>query len=183
MLGLITALFQPSGCLIPDYCIVLEVEGSDACTTAENAMMWPINSPEDVQRVLEDGGAPVGCECMNAIEAQWIEDEAPQDQYLGFLKKIHDATRNECAAQVPPGFDHNCYTDEITFGVVFVNSGPTRSGSCLHSCPYFHPPPNGTCPDDPNPFECNDDGDIPTATGTETDTGMGTDETTGGELL
>lgn len=174
LLGLCAASLQPTGCLLPDYCIVLNVVGNDYCTVADESMMWPIGSPELATPVLEDGGAVVGCECLNATEAQWIEDEVPEPQFLALVAEIENATRDECASLVPPGFDHNCYANEIEFGPIFVNDGPTKSGSCIDSCAYLNPPPFGSCSDDPNPFECNEDDDGSGTTGSEQETGTDT---------
>ncbi|NVB42781.1 hypothetical protein G6O69_33475 [Pseudenhygromyxa sp. WMMC2535] len=134
----------------------MNIVGDDYCTAAAAPVMWPIGSPELTRPVLEDGAAVVGCECLNATEAQWIEDEVPEEQFLALVAEIQSAARDECASSVPSGFDHNCYEDEIEFGPIFTNDGPTKSGSCIDSCAYVSPPPFGDCPDDPAPFECND---------------------------
>ena len=185
VLGLSGAFLQPAGCILPDYCIRLNVLGDDYCASTGNAVMWPIGSPELATPVRKDGGAPVGCVCLNATEVQWLNAEVPEEQFLGLLNRIHYATRNACASLVPPGFDHDCYGDEIEFSSVFIEDGPTKSDSCFHSCSYFNPPPRGACPDDPTPFECNEfgvgDDEVGDTEMMETgdDTGAGGDTTAG----
>lgn len=149
---------QPAGCILPDYCIRLNVLGDDYCVGTETAMMWPIGSPELATPVRNNGASPEGCVCLNATEVQWLDDGVPEEQFSGVVNRIQYATRNACASLVPPGFDHNCYGDEIEFGPITINDGPTKSDSCYHSCSYFKPPPRGACPQDPTPFECNEFG-------------------------
>lgn len=188
-LGLAGALLQPTGCILPDYCILVNVIGNDYCTAMEGAMMWPIGSPEMATPIHEDGGfgAVRGCRCMNATEAQWLGDGVPEEQAMALAAELHEATRNRCASLVPQGFDHNCYADEIEFGPATFYDGPDRSASCIHSCAYINPPPKGFCPADPDPFECNelagrDGGGGTGMVGTES-TGTGGDTSPGiGEL-
>lgn len=179
VLGLSGAFLQPAGCVLPDYCIRLNVLGDDYCAPTDDAMMWPIGSPELATPVREGAAAVVGCVCLNATEVQWLHDEVPEEQFLGLVAEIHHATRNECASLVPQGFDHNCYDDEIEFGPIFANEGPTKSDSCFHSCAYFKPPPRGACPDDPNPFECNGEVGETGMMETGDDTGAGADASDG----
>ena len=150
MLGFAAALLGPSstGCIIPDKCILVITSGHDWCRVLSGAKMWPIGQPDeavDVQR--PEGGPPIGCACFNDAEHDVLEDEVPANYMATLQAKIEQAARDACDAQVPAGYDHNCYIvgpegpqPESPYG-----DGP---GQCVGGCAY-----TGDC-EDPNPYEC-----------------------------
>ena len=172
LLGVWVGLLVPTaGCIFPDHCILVKFVGNDYCSVLNGALMWPIGEPELAEPVKGKSGAPVGCRCLNATEAQQLTDKVPEAEYLALLEDIHDRGRNTCASNVPQGFDHNCYTDQIEFSDITIDDGPNRSATCIDSCTYTNPPSSGNCPDDPDPFECNDDGGGDDVGGIETNNG------------
>jgi hypothetical protein len=172
-LGLTASAVAP-GCIFNDYCIVITTLGTDWCVVIEDAMMWPAGQPDLAQPVsASGGGAPRGCECFNDADVAILADELPVDVFGGLVGEMQADARNECAIAVPPGFDHNCYIEDgslaPSFGSPF-SDGP--SDDCIGSCSYIKPPPNGSCNEDPDPYECNEEyggGDTVTDRATDTD--------------
>ncbi len=167
-LGLATSALAPtSGCLIPDYCILIYAHGTDYCTWLDNAMMWPIGQPDLAEPVpvFDDDPGPTGCGCFNAAERKILDYGVPQQQYSEMFAAIEAAAREECHSSVPAGFDHNCFITEGPNASVpgpadnptIFNGGP---GLCWGECHYTNPPPGKECPS-LNPYECEDylDGD------------------------
>ena len=71
---------------------------------------------------------------------------------------------------------HNCFDTDDQLGPAM--SAPYYDGEtldCVGSCVYVNEPPNGSCGDDPTPWECNgedpggtESGGDPTTDGTDT---------------
>lgn len=173
-LGLLLGLASPTttpGCIIPDYCIVLNTEGTDWCLYVENAQMWPVGQPELAEPVLgPDGSVPKGCRCFNDAEGIILGQGVPAPQFQQLFVHIEEDARNECAWAVPAGYDHTCFVTSDPSAPMLA--GPYAGESnldCIGSCSFINPPPNGSCGDDPNPWECNDDGSLePAESGDET---------------
>jgi hypothetical protein len=67
----------------------------------------------------------------------------------------------------------SCYIEDgslaPTFGLPHYDGS---SDDCIGSCAYIKPPPNGSCDEDPDPYECNEEyGSGETGIGPATDTG------------
>jgi hypothetical protein len=164
------------GCILPDYCIVILTQGTDWCVVIEDAMMWPVGQPDLAEPVsAPNGGAPRGCQCFNDADVAILADGLPADVFGGLVGEIEADARNECALAVPPGFDHNCYIEDGSLAPGFSlphHEGP--SDHCIGSCAYIKPPPNGSCGEDPDPYECNEEyGGGETGTDPATDSGDG----------
>jgi hypothetical protein len=173
MVGLAASAVAPS-CILPDYCIVVTTSGTDWCVHMEDAMMWPIGQPDLAEQVSTlAGGPPRGCRCFNDAEVEILKDELPVDVFGGLVGGIEADARNKCALAVPPGFDHNCYVEDGSlapgFGPPFSDD---PSDDCIGSCAYIKPPPNGSCDENPDPYECNEEyGGGDTGIDPATDTG------------
>jgi hypothetical protein len=172
-LGLAASAVAPSGCILPDYCIVILTPGTDWCVHMDDAMMWPVGQPELAEPVSPPGGGPPrGCRCFNDADVAILEDQLPADIFGGLVREIGVDARNECALAVPPGFDHNCYTEDGSLAPGFTASFPDNpSNDCIGSCGYIKPPPNGSCGDDPDPYACNEEYGGDTGIDQPTDTG------------
>lgn len=174
-IGLAAPAVAP-GCVFNDYCIVVTTPGTNWCVVIEDAMMWPVGQPDLAEPVSGPaGGAPRGCQCFNDADVAILADELPDDVFGGLVDEIKADARNECAIAVPPGFDHNCYIEDgllaHSFGSPF-SDGP--SDDCIGTCAYIKPPPNGSCGEDPDPYECNEAyGGEDTGIDAATDTGDG----------
>jgi hypothetical protein len=173
------ASLAPTGCLIPDYCILFNAPGRDWCVSMPGAKMWPIGQPELAQPIRDEiYQVPKGCVCLNQVEQMIIGEGVPQGAHDQLVAQIQLATRNDCASNVPLGWDSNCYLgppndpefDSVAPGEISIE--------CIGSCTYLHDPPgSATCGEDPNPFECNGEvspppvGETGGESGLETDTG------------
>jgi hypothetical protein len=175
-LGLAASAVAPSGCILNDYCIVVTTPGTDWCVLIEDAMMWPVGQPDLAEPVADPGGGAVrGCKCFNDADVEILKDELPADIFGGLVGGIEADARNKCALAVPPGFDHNCYMEDGLLVPGFTAPfHDLRSDDCIGSCAYIKPPPNGSCGDDPDPYECNEE-----YGGGETGTDTGVGETGG----
>ena len=153
----IASAFIPAGCLIPDYCILVNAPGQNWCMLMPGAEMWPIGQPERAQPVQDqDFGSPVGCVCFNDTEQMILGQQAPQSAYDQLVVRIELAARNECASLVPLGWDHNCLAGEPNRPEFGPPAPREPTNDCVGSCAYVKDPPGpATCGDDPNPFECN----------------------------
>jgi hypothetical protein len=162
------------GCILPDYCIVVNTWGTDWCMNVEEAQMWPVGQPELAERVsVESGGPVIGCRCFNDGEVKFLSQQSPADQYNELVAQLEENARNECAWAVPLGYDHSCYLEDGPLAPVL--SAPYSgepNNDCIGSCGYVKPPPSGSCGPDPNPWECNGDG---TDTGSAETDSSGTD--------
>jgi hypothetical protein len=159
-LGLAASVVAPSGCILPDYCIVVLTPGTDWCVHTEGAMMWPVGQPELAEPVSPPaGGPPQGCRCFNDADVAILQDQLPADIFGGLVDEIEADARNECALAVPPGFDHNCYTEDGSLALGFAAPFPEHAPSddCIGSCAYIKPPPHGSCGVDPDPYTCNEE--------------------------
>lgn len=154
------AMFD-AGCIIPDYCIRIQTHGKKNCNYLNNAVMWPAGQPEQVKPVPGSLHAPgpAGCVCYNSAEQEIIDFEVPPAKFAEFMGEIEAATRDECDAIVPPGWDHNCYITEGTDASTAALSKPFQSGvgECIGNCVFTNPPPGGTCPE-LSPYECEEGG-------------------------
>ncbi|MEM9461110.1 MAG: PDZ domain-containing protein [Myxococcota bacterium] len=158
-----------SGCIIPDYCILVQSPGTDWCRNVAGAVMWPAGDPNAVEPIIGPGGMPPqGCRCFSDAEHQILNDEVPEPAYQQRVDELEVLARQECAALVPPGFDHNCFetaTEPASVDIAFGNG----AGSCIGSCTYIKPPPGGTCDDLDLPAQC--DGGGPGGSGSVEGTG------------
>jgi hypothetical protein len=171
-----TASAVAPGCILPDYCIVITTQGTDWCVVMEDAMMWPVGQPELAEPVsIPDAGAPRGCRCFNDADVAILNDGLPADIFGGLVGEMEADARNECALAVPPGLDHNCYIEDGSLAPGFsLPHSDDPSDDCIGSCAYIKPPPNGSCGEDPDPYECNEEyGGGDTGIGPATDTGEG----------
>lgn len=175
-MGLAASAVAP-GCIFNDYCIVVTTPGTDWCVVMEDAMMWPIGQPEFAEPASgPNGGAPQGCRCFNDADVAILKDQLPADNFGSLVGEMRADARNKCALGVPPGFDHNCYIDDGSLAPVFGPPFPGDSASddCIGSCAYIKPPRNGSCGEDPDPYECNEEyGGGDTGIEAATDTGDG----------
>jgi hypothetical protein len=164
-MGLASSTVVP-GCILQDYCIVINTWGTDWCMYVEDAQMWPIGQPELAERVpAKQGGPPIGCLCFNDGEVQIFGDEVPAEQYDKLVAQLEENARNECAWAVPPGYDHSCYLEDGPLApILSVPYSSEPNNDCIGSCGYIKPPPWGTCGADPNPWECNGEGSGETGT-------------------
>jgi hypothetical protein len=143
-----------SACIIPDYCFFVPQNGIDWCRYVVDAKMWPTGQPE--LAVPIDSGVAVGCRCMNIIEEDILMTESPVDEYIALSGELAILARQECAATVPEGFEHNCMTlDGPDASMVEKPFEGQESSECYGNCSYGNPPPFKDCPD-PDPYECND---------------------------
>jgi hypothetical protein len=153
------AMFD-AGCIIPDYCIRIQTHGKNNCNYLTNAMMWPAEQPELAVPVpaSHDAPGPAGCVCYNAAEQEILDFEVPPGKFAEFMDELEAATRDECDAIVPPGWDHNCYITEGTDASTAALSKPFQGGfgECIGSCVFTNPPPGDTCPE-LTPYECDED--------------------------
>jgi hypothetical protein len=174
LLGFVGSAAAP-GCILPDYCIVVNTWGTDWCMNVEEAQMWPVGQPELAERVSGDeGGPPEGCQCFNDGEVKILDAQAPAFQYDALVADLEQNARNECAWAVPPGYDHSCYLEGDPLAPVL--SAPYSgdpNNDCIGSCGYINPPPLGSCGADPNPWECN--GDAMSETGSQETDSSGSD--------
>jgi hypothetical protein len=171
LLGVAGSAIAP-GCILPDYCIVINTWGTDWCIIVDEAQMWPVGQPELAEPVsAKHGGPPIGCQCFNDGEVKFLSAEAPPAQYDQIVAQLEENARNECAWAVPPGYDHSCYlVDGPLAPVLSAPYSGEPNNDCIGSCAYINPPPLGSCGADPNPWECN--GNDTSETGTqETDSG------------
>ncbi len=176
-LGVGLSLAQTGGCILPDYCIRIEVAGYDNCTYLQNAQMWPVGQKQLAQPVPASLGAPgpAGCVCANSVEQDVIDFEVPVAQYDELYDKIVAAARDACSALATPGWENNCYIDAGPDAAVpFAGTFNDGLGECIGSCSHVNPPPGESCPD-PNPYECAEQNG---ETGGDSETGSG--ETGGG---
>lgn len=174
-LGLAAPAVAP-GCILNDTCIVVTTPGTDWCVVIEDALMWPVGQPDLAEPVSgPGGGAPRGCQCFNDADVAILSDGLPADVFGGLVGEIQADARNKCALAVPPGFDHNCYVEDGSLAPSFGLPHPDDpSDACIGSCAYINPPRNGSCGDDPDPYECNEEyGGGDTGAEQATDTGGG----------
>jgi hypothetical protein len=139
--GFTASAVASSGCIFNDYCIVITTPGTDWCVHVEGAMMWPVGQPELAEPVSAPaGGAPRGCRCFNDAEVAILVDKLPADVFGGLVGEIEADARNECALAVPPGFDHNCYTEDGSLAPGFTAPFPQDipSDDCIGSCAYIN---------------------------------------------
>jgi hypothetical protein len=165
-----------SACIIPDYCILIQTAGEDNCLALEDPQMWPAGQPMNNQSVplspnFPFAPGPVGCVCMNNTQQGIIDFETPQMAFDDIYADILQAARDECQSLVPPGWDNNCAT-AIADATHPFDDGP---GNCIGDCAYANPPPFKDCPDDPNPYECNEDGGETNGDDGATEGGLGAD--------
>lgn len=145
-----------SGCIIPDYCLFFPQNGIDWCRSVVDAKMWPAGQPELAVPIEGNGGSVTGCRCMNIIEEDILMEQSPVDEYIALSGELAVLARQECAASVPEGFEHNCMTLEgPDASTVDDPLEGKESTECLGTCSYTNPPPFKDCPD-PDPYECND---------------------------
>lgn len=184
--GMVGGIVMPdAGCIIPDYCIRIENYGQNNCNYLEDAMMWPAGQPELAEPIpgSHNASGPAGCVCLNSAEQEIVDFEVPAGQYATLMAKIETATRNECDAIVPAGWDHNCYIAQGVGASTVALTHPFQAGpgDCIGTCLFSDPPPGKTCPE-LNPYECNEDdgetGGESSATGSDSETG-GESETGG----
>jgi len=156
-LGLLFSTLPPTtaGCVYHDTCIKVSSAGTDWCRNMALAKRWPVGgSFEDAEPILRpDGAAPRGCRCFNDAEDQILDDEAPECRFDPLIDELDQATRQECQALVPPGYDHNCWTTSGSQASVVEGLFNQGSGACIGNCEYGSPPLHGSCPT-PNPYEC-----------------------------
>lgn len=117
--------------------------------------MWPANQPELAEPVVYEGteNAPSACRCYNKAEHEILLGEVPEAIYLELVMEIEEAVRNECDVVVPLGWDHNCYLEQPAEGIEFTKATPSGDGMCVGACYYDGP----ECPDEPNPYECEEE--------------------------
>lgn len=171
-----------SACLIPDYCIFTYSKGDDWCRRMMGARMWPAGQPELATPIQTEEGAASGCRCMNSAEHDILSTMSPPEQFVELSGELAILARQECAALVPEGFEHNCMTLEgPDASGVDVPIPLGKSSECIGDCAYSNPPPGKDCPN-PDPYECNDQ--PPPSNDDEADE-AGTDTTTqdGGILM
>lgn len=77
-------LASSSACIIPDECIVVTSNGTDWCSNAVGALMWPAGHPELAQPVLLDRKPATGCRCFNSAENEIMWAELPADTFEEF---------------------------------------------------------------------------------------------------
>ena len=171
----------PTGCLIPDYCILVTAPGRNWCMVMPGAEMWPIGQPELAQPVQDQIFAPpVGCVCFNDTEQMILGQQAPQAAYDQLVLRIELAARNECASLVPLGWDHNCLAGEPNRPEFDTPVPRALTNDCIGSCAYVKDPPGPkTCDEDPNPFECNNAPLPPSERETGAETSAETSDETG----
>jgi hypothetical protein len=179
--GLAASTLVPSttGCIYHDTCIKVTSPGRDWCRNLANALMWPADgSIDDAEPVLRpDGFVPRGCRCYNDAEQQILDDNVPACRYEEFVEELELATRQECQALVPPGYDHNCWTASGATASIAEAEYGGPVGSCIGNCEYGSPPAGGSCPT-PTPYECGTGGGEECDSGGETSAGdSGADET------
>lgn len=182
VLGLLGSALAPA-CIFLDHCTIVQTYGNLWCANVEDARMWPIGSPELAEHVVGDNfSLPAGCQCLNDGEAIIIAQGAPADQAALLTKEIEYAARLECAWEVPPGYDHNCFEEDDLLGPNFsVPYFDEKSDDCVGSCSYINEPPEG-CGADPNPWECNGES-LEETSGTDTsDTETGSGLTSNGDI-
>lgn len=153
-----TALVTPtSGCIVPDYCIVLYSKGKNWCASMLGAQKWPVGQPELAEAVLSDHyEVPTGCICVNETEDAILSLKAPYDAYLLLREDIVAAAREDCLV-LAEGFANDCLVEGVGAPEVGEEDpNDDKTGPCVGGCKYIHPPPNKDCPDDPNPFECEE---------------------------
>lgn len=140
--------------------------------------MWPIGQPELAEVVsAAKGGPPIGCRCFNDGEVVMLDQQAPAEYYAGLVESLESSARLACANAVPPGFDHDCFIEGPSGPTLTAPYFGGESDDCIGSCGYANPPPFGSCGDDPNPWECNENGDGETgASDTSEDSDTGSDE-------
>jgi len=185
LVGLVASTLVPSttGCIYHDTCIKVTFPGRDWCRNLANALMWPADgSIDDAEPILRpDGFPPQGCRCYNDAEQQIIRDHAPACRFEDFFEELELATRQECQALVPPGYDHNCWTTSGAAASVAEGESRGPVGSCIGNCEYGTPPAGGSCPT-PTPYECATGGGEECDSGGETSVGEpGTDDTSSDE--
>ncbi len=153
--GLSAAALVPSGgCVLPDYCILIEFNGTDWCATMGGAQMWPAGQPEFAEPISDDIFA---CTCFNEIEQGVLTNKVPLDEFTALVTEIEQVTREHCASLVPEGFEHNCDLVDVPNAPTITD--PYEGGSsndCHGSCSFINPPPGGSCPE-LDPYECNDE--------------------------
>ncbi|NVB37299.1 hypothetical protein G6O69_05615 [Pseudenhygromyxa sp. WMMC2535] len=151
----LAALVPGGGCVFFDYCIRINYSGTDWCTYAEGALMWPEGQPDLAVPVSEE--AVSACVCFNDVEVVILEEKAPEDDFAALVLEIEQSARDACADLVPAGFSHNCDVEEgpdaMVFGQPFTGQ-PTDA--CVGSCEFINPPPGGSCRE-LDPYECNDE--------------------------
>ncbi len=178
LLGAAAAFLSPgtSGCVYHDTCIMVTSPGTDYCRNVALAKQWPVGgSFEDAEPILRpDGGSPRGCRCYNDAESQIVLDQAPECRFEEILDDLAQAARQECQSLVPPGYDHNCWTESGPEASVVEGFFFDGAGACIGNCEYGSPPAGGACPE-PSPYECatGDGGDEGCASEGDGDTGMG----------
>ncbi len=138
--------------------------------------MWPVGQEDLAEPVSAlAGGAVRGCRCFNDAEIAILKDEVPADVFGGLVGEMEADARNKCALAVPPGFDHNCYIEDGPLAPGFTAPfDHIPSDDCIGSCSYIKPPPHGSCGEDPDPYECNEqygDGETGSDTGGGDDNG------------
>lgn len=139
LLGVAGSTATP-GCILQDYCIVINTWGTDWCMHVDDAQMWPLGQPELAERVsATQGGPPEGCLCFNDGEVQMLADQAPAEHYEQLVAQLEENARNECAWAVPPGYDHSCYFEAGPLAPVL--SPPyvgNPNNDCIGSCGRLH---------------------------------------------
>lgn len=136
-----------SGCLIPDYCIFYYKNGVDWCRRMTGAMMWPAGQPDLAMPIEAVDGLPTGCRCMNIAEEEILMSESPVEAYIELSGELAVLARQECAALVPDGFEHNCMT--LEGAMASSVDAPYLAGEsteCIGECSYGNPPPFKDCP-------------------------------------
>lgn len=93
-IGMMAATVVPSGCILPDYCIMLRTAGRDYCRFLEGAMMWPVGHPELAEPVMGAfGNPPKGCRCFNAAEQAILTNKTPSEKTVPKRRTPGLATR------------------------------------------------------------------------------------------
>ncbi|NVB37072.1 hypothetical protein G6O69_04465 [Pseudenhygromyxa sp. WMMC2535] len=139
---------------------MIRTAGRDWCRYIDGARMWPPGEPEAAVPVYAvEGGPPLGCRCFNAAEHDILDTQLPEDKLAELHAELAEAARNECHLLVPQGYAHNCYDEDSPDAPSLgVPTADGLSSDCFGSCAYANPPLGKDCPEDPDPWECNDDG-------------------------
>ena len=178
--ALVGGLTPTGACLIPDYCIRIEVPGRDICKVFWNAEGIDANGDTVSPLVHEDFRVIMGCICLTDAEVEILTlgDEQSLDYQLLELQLDFEvrATCLEVASQQDL-VEHNCTSAESVEDEPFEGG----AGACSNRCVYTNPPPFGTCPpdsacrlgDEETGETAGSEGSSQTEdTGTEADTGL-----------
>ena len=159
MAGAALAFVLPgSACIMPDQCALIYSMGKNWCAPMYDAMRWPQGHPELAEPIwVGEFQPPQGCTCVNDVEHEILEQQVPTEAYVILRAEIEAATRENCLL-LSIGFASNCLLeqgpDAPTIDEEKLREGLT--GPCVGGCGYALPPLFGECPDDPDPFACEE---------------------------